>query len=138
MAPRSVDKMIVTIAQFPGVFFDECSGGERTVDQTQHHSGGKQNPDIVEGRVTYSSLTLRKAYEPVKDAPIKSWAALKEQGLDFDVKVIKQPVNAARIPIGQPTEWTAKLQSYNEGDYQAGSSQTDMITITLQPTRRNG
>lgn len=125
---------IVWISEYPGIFFEQVSGGEMSNDTSTTYPGGGGPHVVVSGPSSVGQLSLSKAYDPVRDAPLDAWAAAWQRGVLQRLTVVKQPVTPEGIPMGAPVTYIRCARiSYKRPDLQKGSSEAAQLEITLQP-----
>lgn len=125
---------LVWLAEYPGIFFQTLSGGEMSNEATATYPGGGGPQVVVVGPSTVGQLTLSKAYDPVRDAPLDAWSAAWQRGALQRVTVVKQPVTPEGVPTGARTTYVRCARvSYKTPDLAKGSAEVANLEITLQP-----
>ena len=132
---RSQHEYISYFVEFPGSKFTSVTGGDVQNDVTQQFPGGSGPPENIDGQTTVAQLTLSKPYDTIKDQPILQWSRLWSAGAKTPLTLIKQPVNAAGVPVGEAETFLQCARvSLKTPDVNKGSSDTAMLEVTVQPT----
>ena len=124
----------VTIAEFPGLFFTEFSGGESNNDTSLQHTGGFGPPQVISGPASTGQITITKPEDQVLDIPLKAWDAAYQLGNQIPLTVTVQPTLPNGIPAGPARTYTeCKRVSMTRSQPSKGSSEAATTVLVLQP-----
>ncbi|MFU8805692.1 MAG: hypothetical protein ACNA8W_17900 [Bradymonadaceae bacterium] len=134
---HATNDYVAYFVEFPASIFTSVSGGESTNEVTQQFGGGAKSPTNIVGPTTVSAVTLQKPYDHVKDAPLDIWASAWDKGIRRQLTLIVQPLTSEGIPVGKARTYLACAKtSYRHPDVNAGSAETAMLDVTVQPERK--
>lgn len=123
---------------FRQIKFESVSGGEVEIEKSQVYPGGSNTQkNVAGGRVSISSITLEKSYEPNKDAPLEAWATAYANGTEEDLTLVIQPTTPEGIAKGKADRYEGcALTSLSKPDPDSSSSDASTLGITVQPERK--
>ncbi len=126
---------IVTIDEFPGVRFENLSGGATSTEVSQVSPAGKQTMRNVTGKTRVAPITISKYQQRGIDDALIAWGRAKPgQRIPERLTVNKQPVNKLNVPNGKKTKFLrCSLTEFTDSDVNSESSEVGMLTLTLQP-----
>lgn len=120
-----------------GSKFTSKSGGAAENDVNQQFPGGGQTPENIIGPTTISEVQLSKPYDHIKDAALDAWANAWDKGDREELTLIVEQVDAEGVPVGKTDTYIGcAKRSYSQPDVEAGSSETAMLEVTVQPRRK--
>lgn len=135
MPLRSQAEYIVSIAEFPGIYFQQMTGGARSNEVTRVHPGGRPgSTKNIYGRSSVEDITITKSYDPVTDLKLLAWDKAWSRGVRRPLTIVKQPVTAAGIPDGPPeTYLRCGRVNFTPPDTATESAEDATLSITLAP-----
>lgn len=121
-------------AEFPASKFQTVSGGELSAESTQQFPGGGGPHRNVDGPTRVGQITIGKGLDHVVDQPLKTWARAWKNGVRVKLTLIKQPVNAAGLPNGEPETYVrCSLVNFGFPDVNKGAAEAATLSIIVQP-----
>jgi len=120
--------------EFPASKFTSVTGGNITGDNTQQFPGGGGPPKNIDGPTRIGQVTASKPLDHIVDGGLKTWARAWHNGIRVKLTLIKQPVNAAGLPNGEPVTYSrCSLVDFAFPDVNKGSAEASVMTIIVQP-----
>lgn len=137
MEYQSSSNYLITVLEFPGIFWTEFSGGEASNDTTLQHVGGFGPPQVISGPASTGQITLTKPRDHVEDIPIQIWDKAYDRGIQQPLTVTVIPTTPAGVPIGPSMTWRgSKRVSCTFENPSKGSADAATVQLVLQPRER--
>jgi len=121
----------VSIAGLEGVWAT-ATGGVASVDVSEAYNGGARFPDLTQGRVKYSNLTVERPFNPMRDrAMIRFLEA--NLGTGWSTTITDQDLDANDVAIGEPTVFTGCVPvTVTPPEYDTAASDAGMVSLEFR------
>jgi hypothetical protein len=128
MAFSAQRQFLVTISGIDGKFMTK-SGGNISSDSNKIYNGGSTVPSIITSPSEVDNVTVSRAYDQTRDAPILQ--VLRPQVGRYTATITVQPADADLVAIGKSSVYAdAVLVGITEPDYDSSSG--DVASFELE------
>jgi hypothetical protein len=132
MAFSSQRQFLITVSSVAGYFMSK-NGGNVTSDSTKVYDGGAVVPQIITGPKEVENLTVSRAYDQNRDAPILE--RLRPQVGRFTTSITVQPTDADLVAVGKSSVYAdAVLVGITEPEYESSSGDVAMFELEFAIT----
>lgn len=111
--------------------FEQVSGGELDITNTDYYQAGARSPARIPGTYMYSDIVLSRAHDPNRDGAVVDWVNRYNAGLETGRQVIKITRNHIGFVIDQTTYAVCKPKGLKFPDGASGDNAVTDIQLTL-------
>lgn len=121
-------QFLVAVAGIDG-FFAQKGGGTPESTATRAYDGGALVPEVLTSPAVPSDLTVRRPYQPLRDAPLAR--QLRPLAGRWNTTVSVTPTDGDLIPIAEPTVYQVRLLSVGEPEADASSGEAAELVLVF-------